>query len=222
MATVSFFNMLFLLLFGFGDCFLFLLFALPLADYVFTHSSVQFQEPYWLGIADAFYRSGALVFGGGHVVLPLLEAEVVNSGWIQKEVFLAGYGATQAVPGPLFTFAAFLGAAMGQGASAFIYGAISLVFVFLPSLLLLVGILPYWQRLKKNLRVKNALMMINAAVVGLLLATLYNPILTSTLDNYYDIPLILIACWALFWLKMPPWLLVLAGILIGLLGQFLF
>ncbi|CAD5110567.1 chromate efflux transporter [Zestomonas carbonaria] len=157
-----------------------------------------------LALTDAFYRAGALVFGGGHVVLPLLQAEVVAPGWIVNDTFLAGYGIAQAVPGPLFTFAAFLGAAV-DGVWG---GLLCLLAIFLPSFLLVAGILPFWECLRGQRRVQAALAGINAAVVGLLLAALYQPLWTSTVDGVVDFLLALLAWAALVFWKLPPWLLV--------------
>jgi chromate transporter len=171
-----------------------------------------------IAIIDAFYRSGALVFGGGHVVLPLLQAEVVPPNWINNEIFLAGYGATQAVPGPLFTFAAFLGAAMQSGPGGWIGAIISLVAIFAPSFLLVLGCLPFWESLRQNQKMQAALIGINAAVVGLLLAALYNPVWTSTIGQPQDILLAVLALIALMVWKLPPWLVVLAS---GVLGWIL-
>ena len=134
-----------------------------------------------MAMVDAFYRAGSLVFGGGHVVLPLLQAEVVPSGWVGNEAFLAGYGAAQAVPGSLFTFAAFLGASMSTAPTGWIGGMICLRAIFAPSFLLVVGALPFWERLRRNIRMQAALTGINAAVVGLLLAALYQPVWTSAI-----------------------------------------
>jgi chromate transporter len=132
-----------------------------------------------LALFDAFYRSGALVFGGGHVVLPLLQAETVASGWIPNETFLAGYGLAQALPGPLFAFAAFLGAQAGMTASAPAGAAIALLALFLPGLLLVVGTLPFWDRLRRHAAARHAMMGANAAVVGILAAALADPVWTS-------------------------------------------
>ena len=125
---------------------------------------------------DGFYRAGALVFGGGHVVLPLLEAEVVPAGWVTRDQFIAGYGLAQAVPGPLFTFSAYLGTVTAGSPGGWIGGLFALAAVFLPSFLLLIGILPFWHRLRANHRLRAAIAGINAAVVGLLLAALYDPV----------------------------------------------
>ena len=163
-----------------------------------------------LALVDSFYRVGSLVFGGGHVVLPLLQAETVDAGWVDVELFLAGYGATQAVPGPLFTFAAFLGAAMDTGLPGWLNGLLCLVVVFLPSFLLVIGILPFWDQLRRNLRMQAALAGVNAAVVGLLLAALYQPMWTTAIRGPGDFALVLAALVALVFWKLPPWLVVAA------------
>lgn len=161
-----------------------------------------------LSMVDSFYRAGSLVFGGGHVVLPLLQAEVVPSGWVTNEVFLAGYGAAQAVPGPLLTFSAFLGASMNSDLSGVIGATICLLTIFTPSFLLVVAALPFWEELRRNARMQTALSGINAAVVGLLLAALFNPIWTSAIHKPQDFALGLIAFVALMFWKLPPWLVV--------------
>lgn len=171
---------------------------------------------------DAFFRAGALVFGGGHVVLPLLQAEVVPPGWVDNDVFLAGYGAAQAVPGPLFTFAAFLGASMNVIPSGWPGAVLCLVAVFAPSFLLVIGVLPFWERLRSNRRTQAALAGINAAVVGLLLAALYDPVWTSAIRAPEHFVLALLLLVALMYWKLPPWLVVIAGAtgggLLGLAG----
>ncbi|MCM0036667.1 MAG: chromate efflux transporter [Burkholderiaceae bacterium] len=187
--------------------FIILLIALPLASEAFTNQT--------LALVDAFYRAGALVFGGGHVVLPLLQAEVVPTGWVDEAVFLAGYGATQAMPGPLFTFAAFLGASMTASPSGWTGGIIALIAIFIPSFLLVVGALPFWESLRQNLRTQAALGGINASVVGLLLAALYQPVWTSAIVSAQDFALGLLALVALMFWKLPPWLVVIAGGLAG-------
>jgi chromate transporter len=164
---------------------------------------------------DTFYRVGSLVFGGGHVVLPLLQAEVVPSGLVSNDVFLAGYGAAQAVPGPLFTFAAFLGASMNQGATGWVGGALCLVAIFLPSFLLVAGTLPFWQQLRMNSKAQAALQGVNAAVVGLLLATLYQPAWTSAIKSPLDFGWVLLAFMALVFWKLPPWVVVVGSALLG-------
>ncbi|MHC8350301.1 chromate efflux transporter [Pseudomonas sp. RT4P38] len=180
--------------------FLALLVGLPLLTELLPNQTVA--------MVDAFYRSGSLVFGGGHVVLPLLQAEVVPSGWVSNETFLAGYGAAQAVPGPLFTFAAFLGASMNLAPSGWIGGIICLLAIFTPSFLLIVGALPFWERLRRSLRTRAALAGVNAAVVGLLLAALYQPVWTSAIFKPQDFGLALVALVALMFWKLPPWLVV--------------
>lgn len=176
-----------------------LLIGLPLMTAMFPNQT--------LAMVDAFYRAGSLVFGGGHVVLPLLQAEVVPSGWVSN-AFLAGYGAAQAVPGPLLTFAAFLGASINQIPTGWLGGMICLLAIFAPSFLLVVGALPFWERLRRNMRTQAALSGINAAVVGLLLAALYRPVWTSAVHAPQDFGLALVALVALMFWKLPPWLVV--------------
>ena len=162
---------------------------------------------------DSFYRSGSLVFGGGHVVLPLLEREVVPAGWLSHEEFLAGYGATQAVPGPLFTFAAYLGAMIDGWSGALL----ATVAVFLPAFLLIVGALPFWEALRSRPQVQGALLAINAAVVGILIAAFYTPIWTGTILAPLDFALAAILFGLLVHWKVPPWVAVLAGAFGGFL-----
>jgi chromate transporter len=164
---------------------------------------------------DSFFRAGALVFGGGHVVLPLLEQAVVPNGWVPADVFIAGYGAAQAVPGPLFTFAAFLGAASTVPPNGWFGAALATVAIFLPSFLLLWAALPFWNRLRAAPGVQAALRGINAAVVGLLLAALYTPTFTSAVRAPLDLALALGAFALLMFWKAPPWLVVLLSALIG-------
>jgi chromate transporter len=161
-----------------------------------------------LAMSDSFYRSGALVFGGGHVVLPLLQAAVVSPGWVSNADFLAGYGAAQAVPGPLFTFAAYLGAVMSSAPSGVVGAALALVAVFLPSFLLVIGVLPFWSALRQRPSFQAALRGINAAVVGLLLAALYHPVSTSAIRAPADVALALAAFGLLAFWKAPAWLVV--------------
>ncbi len=172
---------------------------------------VAFNDSQALAVLDAFYRAGALVFGGGHVVLPLLQAEVVPSGWVSEEVFLAGYAAAQAVPGPLFTFAAFLGASMSSPPTGVWGGLLALVAVFLPSYLLVAGALPVWEMLRRNQACQAALRGINAAVVGLLLAALYDLAVHHALTSPQAFFAVLLALVALVFWKWPPWLVVLVG-----------
>lgn len=182
-------------------CFLALLLLLPLAARYSSSSDLR--------VFDAFYRSGALVFGGGHVVLPLLQAEVVTPGWVDADRFLSGYGAAQAMPGPLFTFAAFLGAAMSAGPGGWIGGLLCLIAIFLPSFLLVLGVLPFWSRLRGQRGVQEALAGVNAAVVGLLLAALYDPLWTTAVRDWRDAAWVVAGVAALMWAKLPPWLVVL-------------
>lgn len=164
-------------------------------------------------VADAFFRSGALVFGGGHVVLPLLHSAVVDPGWVGEDAFLAGYGAAQAVPGPLFTFAAYLGALIG-GVPGAILG---LAGIFLPGFLLLVGVLPFWDRLRERPAVRAVMRGANAAVVGILAAALITPVATSALTTIPAAVLAVVCVVLLMFAKLPPWVVVLAGALGGLL-----
>ena len=162
-----------------------------------------------LALVDSFYRAGSLVFGGGHVVLPLLQAEVVPPGWVTAEQFVAGYGAAQAVPGPLFTFAAYLGAVMRTPPTGIAGAALALAAIFLPSFLLVIGALPFWSRLRISPLFQSVLRGINAGVVGLLLAALYHPVWTSAIHAPGDVALALAAFALLALWKAPAWLVVL-------------
>ena len=168
-----------------------------------------------MALVDSFYRSGSLVFGGGHVVMPLLQSEVVPPGWVSQDAFLAGYGAVQAMPGPLFTFAAFLGAAMNVGPNGIIGGMICLVAIFASSFLLVIGVLPFWDSLRRIGAVQNALLGVNAVVVGLLLAALYDPVWTSAILSASDFGLGLAAFTLLVFWKTPPWLVVILTAAVG-------
>jgi len=161
-----------------------------------------------LAVINSFYRAGSLVFGGGHVVLPLLQAQVVPPGWISNNLFLAGYGAAQAVPGPLLTFSAYLGTLMTPKPNGWLGGVICLVAIFLPSFLFVVGTLPFWESLRTKVAMQATLKGVNAAVVGLLLAALYHPVWTSTIFSPSDFGLLLAAFGLLVFWKMPPWLVV--------------
>lgn len=161
-----------------------------------------------LAVFDSFYRSGSLVFGGGHVVLPLLRAEVVPRGWLTDAQFLAGYGAAQALPGPLFAFSAFLGAAMVPGSASWQNGLWCLLAIFLPAWLLIGGALPFWHRLRERRWAKAALSGANAAVVGVLLAALYDPVFTQSVHSAEDLVVALVAFALLEPWKAPPWLVV--------------
>ena len=166
-----------------------------------------------LAAFGAFYESGALVFGGGHVVLPLLQARVVSPGWIGQDAFLAGYGAAQAVPGPLFTFAAYLGAAMHGPFDGVTGAGLALLAIYLPSFLLIAAILPFWNTLLRSSAVSTSLQGVNAVVVGLLLAALYRPVWTSAILSPQDAALAVLAFALLAVWKTPPWLVVILAAL---------
>jgi len=192
-----------------------LLVALPILREVFSQNQL-------VAVVDSFYRSGALVFGGGHVVLPLLNNAVVTPGWVSSSQFLAGYGLTQAMPGPLFTFSAYLGTVMSVKPNGILGGLIALVSIFLPSFLLVYGPLPFWNSLMNRLAFQSISGGINAAVVGILLAALYNPIFITSVTSPADFGLAVGLGLLLFVWKRPPWNVVLiaalGGLLIGLLG----
>ena len=170
-----------------------------------------------MALFGAFYRAGSLVFGGGHVVLPLLQAEVVPTGWVSNDAFLAGYGAAQAVPGPLFTFAAYLGAVMNPEPNGWTGAALCLIAVFLPSFLLIMGVLPFWEGLRRISMAQAALKGVNAAVVGLLLAALYHPVWTAGVLNSADFALAATGFLLLFMWRTPPWLVVILSAIGGAL-----
>ncbi|TQJ32229.1 chromate efflux transporter [Microbacterium sp. SLBN-146] len=190
-----------------------LLIALPIAATLLHSTAVD--------VADAFYRAGALVFGGGHVVLPLLQAEVVPAGWVTPDQFLAGYGAAQAVPGPLFTFAAYLGAFAAPVALGLVTAAIALVAIFLPGMLLLVGMLPFWAHFRAMPRAGALMRGANAAVVGILAAALYDPVFVTAIVGPAEFGLALVCFVLLVAWRMAPWIVVLVaaagGVVIGLL-----
>ena len=177
-----------------------LLFLLPFLS-EFFNSNI-------LNLASSFYRIGSLVFGGGHVVLPLLQEEFVSSGMIEKDIFLAGYGAAQAIPGPLFTFSSYLGIFFKSEFSIFLISLLCLFFIFLPSFLLIIGIMPIWQELKKMDIIIRSFKGINASVIGLLVAAFYDPIITSSLRSLEDMVLVIIALVILFLTKISQWLAV--------------
>lgn len=174
-----------------------LLIALPLLARATGALAVQ--------VADTFYRVGSMVFGGGHVVLPLLQSEVVGPGWVGADDFIAGYGAAQAVPGPLFTFAAYLGASMSQ---PLLMAIVALLAIFLPSFFLVVGVMPFWDRLRANADMRAALRGVNAAVVGILAAAWYDPVITHAIFDWKDVLIALAAFAALMVAKLPPWIVV--------------
>jgi chromate transporter len=191
--------------------FFLLLFLLPLISR-WTGSSL-------LTFIDGFFRAGSLVFGGGHVVLPMLEAEFLGSGANQltNDQFMSGYGAVQAVPGPLFTFAAYIGAALGQGPMRMAYAGIALVAIFLPAFLLLIGALPFWEALKQNRTAQAALKGVNAGIVGILLAALYDPIFVDTVSTSIQFVLVIMLFTFIQLWKRPPWQAVLLAAIAGLL-----
>lgn len=184
-----------------------LLVALPVLVAVTDDPSIR--------LADAFYRAGSLVFGGGHVVLPLLEAETVRTGLVDHDVFLAGYGAAQAVPGPLFTFSAFLGASTTTGPTGVLGAAIALVAMFLPAALLVVGVLPFWKRLRSSRLARRALMGVNASVVGILAAALYDPVFVQGVTSPATLALAIAVFIAQTHWKLPAWAAVIAAGVIG-------
>ncbi|XKH60443.1 chromate efflux transporter [Halomonas sediminis] len=184
-----------------------LLVGLPLLAFIKPSAGVA--------VIDAFYRAGALVFGGGHVVLPLLEVEVVQSGWVSAEDFLTGYGAAQAVPGPLFTFAAYLGAILAPVPHALWGAFIALLAIFLPGLLLLVAVLPFWNRFREVAAAQALMRGANAAVVGILGAALYQPVWTSAIIGPYEFALALVDFMLLTVWRLPAWAVVLVSALGG-------
>lgn len=170
---------------------------------------------------EAFYRAGALVFGGGHVVLPLLQAGVVEPGWVTSEQFLAGYGAAQAVPGPLFTFAAYLGTLSGVGPGGVAGAAVALAGIFLPGFLLLIGVLPFWDTFRSRPQAQALMRGANAAVVGILAAALYSPVFTTSITGPAEFCLGLVCFVLLIAWKAPPWVVVVVGAAGGVLLAFL-
>ncbi len=173
------------------------------------------QRDGWLPLFDGFFRSGSLVFGGGHVVLPLLQAEVVPKGWVDNNTFLAGYGIAQALPGPLFSFAAYLGAAKNGYPSGWLAGLWCLFAILLPPILLVTGLLPLWSRLRASPSAQAVLAGANATVVGLLLAALYQPIWTSAIDSAKALALALLLFAGLQFWRIAPWILVIVGAVLG-------
>ncbi|MDN4525886.1 chromate transporter [Fictibacillus fluitans] len=185
--------------------FFILLITLPIMKNVVTSP--------WFGIFDSFYRSGSLVFGGGHVVLPLLEKEFVPEGLVSKETFLAGYGATQAVPGPLFTFGAYLGAVM----KGWTGGLLAAFAIFLPAFLLVFGTLPFWNLVRRHPKIKGALTGVNAAVVGILISAFYDPVWTSSILKPADFVVAALLFSLLMYWKLSPWIVVVIGGVGGIL-----
>lgn len=179
---------------------------------------VALTDNAWAGLTDAFYRAGALVFGGGHVVLPLLQGEPAITSAVTSDQFLAGYGAAQAVPGPLFTFAAYLGFEMGDGPTAWLSAAVALIAVFVPGILLLLAALPFWNAVRNNHLIRAAMAGANAAVVGILAAALITPVITSGITGIAALTIAL-GCFALLiFAKLPAWAVVLIGAVTGVVA----
>ena len=198
--------------------FLAFLTLLPMADVLASRlssepsaaaSSAPHAAAQPVSVAHAFFRSGALVFGGGHVVLPLLERAVVARGWVGQTDFLSGYGAAQALPGPLFSFAAYLGAIIRPTPGPLALAVVALVSIFLPGLLLMVAIIPFWSGLRQRPLMLRCLRGVNAAVVGVLIAALIRPVCTSALHSLFDVAVAVTGLALLVRYKIPPWLLVL-------------
>ncbi len=173
-------------------------------------------------ISDKFFRTGSLVFGGGHVVLPLLKNEILNFGLIDEETFIFGYGIAQAIPGPLFTFSAFLGYSLNVESGNVFYGILCLLMIFLPSFLMVFGVMPYWDYLRSKSRVRSCLVGVNACVVGLLIAAFYNPILMSSLSTINDYILIFFGGVIIIFFKLPQWLSVLVLGMFGVIINYYF
>jgi chromate transporter len=171
------------------------------------YAAAALRDP-TLGLASVFFRTGSLVFGGGHVVLPLLQSEIVGRGWLDRDTFLTGYGAVQALPGPLFSFAAFVGAAQDVAASGWRGGLVAVTAIFLPSLLLVAGVLPFWDGLKSRMEARAAMAGVNAVVVGLLAAALWDPVLMSAVQRPSDWALVGAAYIFLAVARLPAWLVV--------------
>lgn len=187
---------------------LFLFFLLPILNTVYQYHAIK--------IFESFYRAGSLAFGGGQAALPLLQSEVVTSGWVSKDAFTTGYGFAQTMPGPLFTFTAYLGAVSSVAPAGFMGAAIALIAAFLPAFLLVFGVLPFWENLRTMTSIRSALMGINAAVVGLLLAAFFDPIWTSSI---FTMPDFLIASFAFVLLTMwnaPSWSIVAFCAIVGI------
>ncbi len=188
---ISFWQLFPLILF-----FIFLI-ALPTINEIFNSNL--------LNLANSFFKVGSMVFGGGHVVLPLLNEEFVASGMIENDLFLAGYGASQAIPGPLFTFSSYLGIFLKSEINTLLTGFFCLFFIFLPSFLLIIGTLSIWNELRKFVLIISAFKGVNASVIGLLIAALYDPIIITSIKSYNDFALILISFIILFFIKIPQW-----------------
>ncbi len=182
--------------------------ALYLALLLLLPLAARVSGVYVVQLFDAFFRAGALVFGGGHVVLPLLQAQIVPRGWLSNDAFLAGYGAAQAVPGPLFSIAAYFGAVSSQSPNGWLGGLVALVAIFLPGLLLVVAALPLWEATRRHPDFRSAIPGVNASVVGLLLAAFYQPVWIGGILSAGDFTLAATAYLLLVFWKAPPWLVV--------------
>ena len=190
-----------------------MLFALPLLALTYTSPIIE--------MANIFFQSGALVFGGGHVVLPLLQSQLVPNGLISHTDFIAGYGIAQAIPGPLFTFASYLGVIIPTNLPAWISGIFCLLVIFLPAILLVLAVIPFWDSIRGNPYIKAGLYGINAVVVGLLLAALINPILIMSLKSWFDIIIILGLFLLLVFSRLPVWLVISGASLAGYIWSFI-
>ena len=182
----------------------------------------SFYEIRLIEISDKFFRTGSLVFGGGHVVLPLLKNEILNFNLIEEETFIFGYGLAQAIPGPLFTFSAFLGSSLNIEIGKLASGILCLLMIFLPSFLMVLGVMPYWNYLRSIKNVRSGLIGVNACVVGLLIAAFYNPILISTFSETNNYILVLLGGVIIFVFKLPQWLSVLTIGMFGFILNYLF
>jgi len=183
--------------------------ALALALFIILPVVAVVHPNQWIALVSTMYRTGALVFGGGHVMLPLLQQPVMQYGWLTNGQFLAGYGAAQAIPGPLSTFAAYIGAVKQFAPNGWLGAAIALVSIFLPAFLLVLGALPYWRMLRKRARVRAGLSGVNAAVVGILVAAWYHPVWTSAIQTSADFAVALLAFGLMTAWKLPTWIVVL-------------
>ena len=194
--------------------FLILFISLPILSNFYDIISIE--------ISDKFFRTGSLVFGGGHIVLPLLKNEILNFDLIDEETFIFGYGLAQAIPGPLFTFSAFLGSSLNIEIGKLASGILCLLMIFLPSFLLVLGVMPYWSFFRSLNYIRNCLIGVNACVVGLLIAAFYNPIIISSFNEKNDYILVLLGGVIIFFFKLPQWLSVLTLGIFGFILNYFF
>ena len=194
--------------------FLILFISLPILSNFYDIISIE--------ISDKFFRTGSLVFGGGHIVLPLLKNEILNFNLIDEETFIFGYGLAQAIPGPLFTFSAFLGSSLNIEIGKLASGILCLLMIFLPSFLLVLGVMPYWSFFRSLNYIRNCLIGVNACVVGLLIAAFYNPIIISSFNEKNDYILVLLGGVIIFFFKLPQWLSVLTLGIFGFILNYFF